>query len=63
MVLSLHSRSFPEHKAHGRWWEGPGGGEVCVKLGGELGDSEVRAENQDVRWGEEGAGLAQHWAD
>lgn len=27
----------------------------------ELGDSEVRAENQNVPWGEEGAGPAQHW--
>lgn len=34
-----------------------------MKLGGELGNSEVRAETQDVGWGEEGAGTAQHWAD
>lgn len=26
VVLFLQSRSFPEHKAHGRWWEGWGCG-------------------------------------
>lgn len=56
--LSLQNRSFTEHKTHGRWWEGQGGGEAFLKSGGEP--------QETVRWkqrirmpGEEGKEQAQ----